>query len=274
MNTPKHLQSPDNESEWVIIFGCGKYGKIAWNHFKGRANVILLDQDLNALKNLSDELKIFPKDHIKEALKVLKKLNYPQSRSTHRGPKPQENAQIGLEGGLNIFSKIIELGIPAYIVPTAPIHIMGNFFKYLLIEKGLKIKNNDLNDFKTSLQRNKPQNLRYFIEENTAYFSYAPINRSCPENCVGPEDYCPYHKLKKPKTVTKFIAQIFSGPRSYLFQSKQLKPGLGAISGKELQKNLDILRNLNYETGQKIIVSTTCNCHGILERFSIQSKHF
>ena len=121
--------------------------------------------------------------------------------------------------------------------------------------------------------------LSYNLDQGLVYLSYCKIDEICPDNCVGPENYCPNFKREKPITITKYFQNYYQLTNHFRFledksltviivgESYQLMGGLGGLKGEEiynslkkLEKLLDTSTNRNY----KLIIATTCNCHGVI----------
>jgi hypothetical protein len=112
-------------------------------------------------------------------------------------------------------------------------------------------------------------------EKGIILLSWAKIDEICPPNCPAPLDFCPHHQREKSQTITQISKKIqISDVFNLTIESYQVKPGLGIIYGQELKNKLvELLRyiQLKKRTNSLAIffVSTTCNCHGVLNMFSL-----
>ena len=121
-----------------------------------------------------------------------------------------------------------------------------------------------------------PENLNV-VNQNfkSFYYSYATFDEVCPEDCPGPVGYCPNFLRKKPITVSDFVKTLFSFSTSeyqpVFFESTQIIPGLGGIESCNLKDGLEkIMQTLqNPKLVKKIIISTTCNCHGVSSVYTL-----
>lgn len=172
---------------------------------------------------------------------------------------------------------------PEFIIPVIPIHLMAN-----LIYKFLKLNLlSDTNSTKEFVNNTKSELiLNYNLEQGVVYLSYAKIDEICPDNCFGPLNYCPNFKRRKLVTITEYLKNYFKIVDHFIirkndklkviiiFESYQLTAGLGGIKGIDLLSSLNKLRkNLNELLNQefKLIIATTCNCHGVINFYKKQT---
>src|SRR5665647_264188 len=81
-----------------------------------------------------------------------------------------------------------------------------------------------------------------YPEHGMLFFSYAKEGEICPYGCPGPRDCCPTFGREKPKTITEYARELRHTIPGWVFESHQMKPGIGGLKGMELKKNLlDIL---------------------------------
>lgn len=171
---------------------------------------------------------------------------------------------------------------PEYVIPVIPIHLSALIIKAFLSEKIITNLTSDEDYiFKFVNNANKEILLTHSIEQGVAYLSYAKIDEVCPDNCFGPENYCPNFNREKPITITNYIKSYFDLNQSnsfkvvndeflkviLIYESIQLMPGLGGLKGddliksfKKLAENLDIISTQKFS----LIITTACNCHGVI----------
>ncbi len=128
------------------------------------------------------------------------------------------------------------------------------------------------------------------------FFSYAKEGEICPDGCPGPRDRCPTFGRKKPETITEYTGKLVDKFPGWVFESHQMKPGIGGLKGEELKQNLleimefvkKVQENKNGDKdrdksrteddggnkAEKIgerafFISTTCTCHGVLNLFHV-----
>ncbi|QEE16672.1 hypothetical protein DSAG12_02502 [Promethearchaeum syntrophicum] len=242
-------------SDYNIIFGGGKFG----SHFIKTMDYpilsFIIDNDSNCL--LANK---FPKMKIEEAQKRIL-----QNRIIFKSELKQ-NMFFFIEGTIETVYELMKIRNPNYIVPTAPIHVIFELIK-VFIHKNFP--NINLTAVKPRSIFKKPDELFVFSFDNPEiYFSYADWEEKCPENCPSPLDYCPFHKRKKPITVSDFLEHELSENNYFGFESTQIGPGYGGIEGKLIKNRLDKL--FTFIDGNsnncpiEILVGTTCNCHGVL----------
>ncbi len=210
---------------------------------------------------------------------------------------------------------LLSFGIPEYIVPAVPCHAAAyltvDFLKLPLqsiLAKGkppetgnelaeifskapgpeeeglvreLFIKAADVRKlaFFESVAASFPENVLAgkYPEHGVLFFSYARPGEICPDGCPGPEGYCPNFGREKPKTITEYAEDLAPAFQGWIFESCQMKPGIGGIRGSDLKANLleitgfvkELLENTEKGSGQApekrfFFVATTCTCHGVL----------
>jgi hypothetical protein len=204
-----------------IIVGGGKYGCIAVEYLrKNRHGFVLVDKDPNCLATKRFRLK--------------------------------PSAQIGaegeqfLEGDISQVLALIERLKPAYVFPTAPIHIAAELAKS-------KFELAPWDEVIDCILANLPPSVVLQAGKGNLIVSYNRDN-DCLERCDAPE-VCPSTGKRKPCTMDKLMR--FAYPEGILLISYQLAPGMGALKGSEL---LEFFAQV--EKKDKFVVATACGCHG------------
>lgn len=184
-----------------------------------------------------------------------------------------------LNQNIEIVYELIEKLDPKYVIPVIPIHLMASVLISFLLKFSIKLipATNLTNKF--SKNANPELLLNQNIENGVVYLSYAKLDEICPDNCSGPEEYCPNFKREKPITITRYLKDFYEVKNTVIIEknkipkfiiineSYQLMPGLGGLKGKDISKNIKILqKNLDILLNQRfnIIIATTCNCHGVI----------
>jgi hypothetical protein len=121
-----------------------------------------------------------------------------------------------------------------------------------------------------------------YPEYGMLFLSYAREGEICPDGCPGPRDRCPTFGRKKPETITEYARKLFQHLPGWVFESHQMKPGIGGLKGDEFKQNLlQILEFLRVVKENRSIgmfenledrtffVATTCTCHGVLNLFYV-----
>lgn len=180
-------------------------------------------------------------------------------------------------------ASILNFGIPEYLVPAIPSHALVNMVVDILkTDNGsklvdvLQIADNDrerLTLFE-DIQSYFPEDLVVFKSHEHAviFLSYAKEGEICPAECTGPSDYCYNFKREKPDTITGYARKIPSEYMGWVFESCQVKPGIGGIYGPDLKNYLieimEHVRKTDIEEPSSLkrvfFIVTSCNCHGIL----------
>ncbi len=205
---------------------------------------------------------------------------------------------------------LLNYGIPEYIIPAVPCHAVAYMLSDLLkfplragenqSPKEIQSKNQEENSLVSELIiKPEDKKLMSFFEKLTAsfpedviagsypeqgmlFFSYAREGEICPDGCPGPRDRCPTFGRRKPETITEYTGKLLRNLPGWVFESHQMKPGIGGLKGIEFKQNLlEIFEYIGKFNGNKsketfqnfedrtFFVATTCTCHGVLNLFYI-----
>jgi hypothetical protein len=216
---------------------------------------------------------------------------------------------------------LLSFGIPEYIIPAVPYHVAAYILPALLsfpfkevskrgrtseikpqisgrsIIRELVIEPDDfeLMDFFENIVRELPENILagQNPEQGMLFLSYARTDEICPDGCPGPRMHCPTFEREKPQTVTEYVRKLTKNLHGWVFESYQMKPGIGGLKGADLKQNLlEILEFLKSYKSENVggskaynnfyaefkgrglskkffFIATTCTCHGVLNLFFI-----
>lgn len=218
---------------------------------------------------------------------------------------------------MNGIPSLFTSGIPEYIIPAVPCHavayMLADFLKFFNPElitgefqeekspvKELFIRHEDsrLRSFFEDIAASFPEDViaGLYPEQGMLFFSYAREGEICPDGCPGPREHCPTFGRKKPETITEYTGKLADKLPGWVFESHQMKPGIGGMKGEELKQNLleiaefvkKAQENKNGDKGkdksraegdggnkaEKIkerifFIATTCTCHGVLNIFYV-----
>jgi hypothetical protein len=242
---------------FAIIYGGGKYGQMAIDFLKDHHQILIIDLNIHVIENHIGE-----QVGEEELMQLIPLFSAQKSFSIYK-----------IIGGIDLLAQIIKKFIPDVLIPVAPIHIMLDLIKTLIRSVPNSRKSNLV-----SVVENKSQIKEYFpnvnnlnigLSKNTIYFSYAPEGLICPDKCPGPENFCPYHKVKKPVTIKAYVNDLKFSTPVILFESKQIAPGIGGIFGQDIIK---ILKKIDLNSvSDCIYIATACNCHGVLNALKISN---
>ncbi|MHA1728071.1 MAG: hypothetical protein ACTSWY_05005 [Promethearchaeota archaeon] len=290
-------------NDFFLILGGGKFGKIALDYAKkkGLPYILIIDKDPNVIT----ENEVIKVNNFKQLETIIVKI-----RNKQKFGEKKENLQkiFFFKAELNILPLIFSFGMPEFIVPVIPLHIMAYlllFFSNLpltryftskdIMEKRFKgfalnlqlnqiIKINTKTQFSKKVLNYLPKDviLNANLENGMISLSYAHFDEICPPNCIGPKDFCPYFKRAKPFTITSIVQNLNKqGITGHVIESHQIQAGLGTLYGSEVKsmliENLDFIKMVLIEEKYKgkktkikhdFFISTTCNCHGIINLFS------
>jgi len=241
--------------DYNIIFGGGKFGAHFIKTMEDPILSFIIDNDENCL--LANE---YPKMKIEEAHKIIL-LGTIKIQSEHG-----QNKVFFIEGNIKTVYELLKIKTPNYLVPTAPIHVIFEIIKIFISNN---FPNINLIPIKPRSSFKKPEEMFIFSFDNSEiYLSYAGWDELCPDNCPSPLDYCPFHKRKKPITISDFLEQQLAKNNYFGFKSTQIGPGYGGIEGKLIKNQLDKLSNFiehnSNNLPMEILIGTSCNCHGVL----------
>ncbi|MDK2938709.1 MAG: hypothetical protein PWQ51_873 [Methanolobus sp.] len=192
--------------------------------------------------------------------------------------------------------EILEAGIPEFIIPAVPTHAVVNMAIDMMssvssenlisaVQIDVNSENNEHNE-KTTEYFNDilsllPENIVVFssLKDGAIMLSYAKTGEICPDNCMGPAEYCYNFKREKPETITSYARKLLPSHKGWVFESCQMKPGIGGIRGVDFKEYmLSLMEHLKSVSenkdscpigGRVFFIATTCNCHGIMNLLEI-----
>ncbi|MCQ6962203.1 hypothetical protein [Methanolobus chelungpuianus] len=184
----------------------------------------------------------------------------------------------------DVFS-LLACGIPEFVIPAVPSHAAADIVEASMdlgkggLARKLSINRDDevLASFFQGLVSAFPENViaGTYPEHGAIFLSYAQPGETCPDNCPGQEDYCRTFSREKPRTITSYAMEATLTHPGQVFNSYQMKPGIGGIKGVHLKENMisamryvrSVMENpLEHPLlrERSFFIATTCNCHGIL----------
>ncbi|WP_440948379.1 hypothetical protein ACSAZL_09200 [Methanosarcina sp. T3] len=211
---------------------------------------------------------------------------------------------------------LLGLGIPENIIPAVPCHAIAYMLADILQFPVREAKNRGSQaglpeieiPEKNSSGENRPVNELLILPEDSGlmsffktleavfpedviagsypeygmlFFSYAREGEICPDNCPGPRDRCLTFGRDKTKTITEYARELNNTIPGWVFESHQMKPGIGGLKGVEFKRNiLEVLEFVNmFQEGRikkpekseerAFFIATTCTCHGVLNIFYV-----
>jgi len=156
-----------------------------------------------------------------------------------------------VQGGLETVLDLIEGLEPEFVFPTAPVHIAADLAK----EKfGLKPWPEGINPVLLKL----PPSVVLLAGKGRLIASFNR-DHECIDKCSMPK-VCPSSGIRKPCTMTELMR--FASPEAFILVSHSMAPGMGALKGNELADFFNWVK-----TKKEFVVSTTCDCHGVISAF-------
>ncbi len=274
--------------DYYLVIGGGKVGKdfIEYAISRDYRAVLTIDMDETA-----------PASEISHIIKTEDELKASISSMADIQKKHDQKNILFYKSDLTGVPSILASGLPEYIIPAIPAHAAGYMLTHLedlLIRTGRVKKDIRLPRFNRvevlpdksegSLIENVVQHLPENIirdiypTSGTIILSYAKQGEVCRDNCIGPKHYCPHFKREKPRTITEYACGLSGYMNGWVFESLQMKGGLGGILGEDVKKcSIELLQLIadmkkDGDTGpakKGFFVATTCNCHGILDIYTM-----
>ena len=151
--------------------------------------------------------------------------------------------------------------LPDWIVPAAPIHIAFQWVRNKLVPD-YDVRLEDIPD---NILSQLPNPIRGKNKE--VYMSLADF--ICPDNCPEPVKICTVTQKPRPYSLFEHLGQLADhGFSSVVIRSRQLAPGVGGYKPEALFAALDQVKIAE----KKILFSSACRCHGVMNGFSIKKR--
>ena len=276
---------------YYLVLGGGKVGSSFLRYAKKARFplVLIIDNDARAMASLSAEV-MNNREQVVDAIRSLAALQenntsvHPSSHEAGTGASARPCIYFHRMDVHDIFSMLVH-GLPEFIIPAVPSHAAAallaaalDFGQGSLVRK-LSVNGNDeeMMAFFESLVSAFPQGIiaGSYPEHGTIFFSYAQPGEICPDNCPGPENYCSTFSRIKPRTITSYVREAALVYPGHVFESYQMKPGIGGVRGVDLRENIvsamgrvrALKQSSQEHPGLKersFFIATTCNCHGIM----------
>ena len=177
-------------------------------------------------------------------------LNFPNSKQTKHLIK---NTTYFINDDFTIITDLLNSTEIEYVIPVVPIHLMASIISTYLKENSITLNPDSINTKNFTNKCNDELILSSNFEQGIVFMSYAKSNEICPDNCVGPPNFCPHFKREKSITITFFLRKCYEIDKYInisnddlikiliIIESYQLKPGLGGLKGVEVKNILKIL---------------------------------
>lgn len=161
-----------------------------------------------------------------------------------------------IHGGIAAALRVILAERPAYVFPTAPLHVAA-----ALVQAHSR-RTPDI-DGTALLSCRIPPAILVSVGEGSLVVSYNPGGK-CLSACAAPQ-VCPSTGWARPLPLFALLRQTFPG--AWILESLQLAPGIGALSGEDVITVLE-----TSERRGPMIVGTACRCHGIVTALAAGEK--
>ena len=234
-----------------FVVGGGRFGTRAVEHLKAE-NARVLVVDVNPHCKARSRVDLITRD-----LSTVDSL-------------AEGQAALIVGEGIDQLIRFLKSKIPYVIVPAIPCHVAAKVVYNWLSMRGYKLT--AYKEGTPVVADNLPKSLICCVDQAHAVIvaSYMLPNRRCKENCLPPKDFCSATRRPKPAPMYELLKfSVFNVVKiSEVFVSKQLGPGIGAMSGTKLHGTLKHLEAL-YEP-YTLAIGTACKCHGVLNLFRVK----
>jgi hypothetical protein len=268
---------------YYLVLGGGKIGSDFASYAKEKAFPFVVIIDINGCADASSSSMSVGKE---ELLSLI--------RNYHDSKTPADSVYFHCMDVLNV-PDILKAGIPEFIIPAVPTHAVVNIAidmmgtspsRQLISAAHMDETDKELISYFNGILSILPENIVVFSSpaDGVIMFSYAKRGEICPNKCMGPEEYCYNFKREKPETITACVRKLPLSHTGWVFESCQMKPGIGGIKGVDFKEYmLSIMEHVrsvhekcdSYSVENRVFfIATTCNCHGIMNLLEVTEINF
>jgi hypothetical protein len=150
---------------------------------------------------------------------------------------------------------------PEWIVPAIPVHVAWHWIKEQL-KKEFEIIPVEIPDKILCLLPNPMKGKGRELYAGLADFI-------CPEDCPEPDKICTVTQKPRPYNLYQRLKDIqVAGFTSIVIQSRGLAPGAGGYGPQALFDALSVIQ----QTKDRVLLSTACRCHAVLQAFRLVKR--
>jgi len=150
---------------------------------------------------------------------------------------------------------------PDWIVPCIPVHVANEWIKQCLAPR-----------YRVELvpvPGEVADMLPNTMNGNDGALFMSNADFICPANCPEPAGICTYTGKPRPRVIHQMLMAVnYRNYKSVVLKSRQIGPGIGGYTSKNLSRVMDQL----LDAGSPILLSTACKCHGVMHALQILSK--
>ncbi len=140
----------------------------------------------------------------------------------------------------------------SFVVPCLPVHLAFEWCQKIIGPESLRSE-----PLPEKLDALLPNPMRG--QDSHIYVSHADF--ICPDNCSEPDSICSHTGQPRKKDMFALLESItFKDYKPVVLQSRQLAPGVGGYSPKDLYALLKKIEN----TKGNLMICTACRCHGVV----------
>jgi hypothetical protein len=173
----------------------------------------------------------------------------------------QGHEVVCTEGITYLDRKLVARDHPDWIIPAIPVHVAYEWIKARLL-KQYKIQ-------AISIPHRLDSQLPNSVYADTGRRYVSNADFICPDKCSEPEEICTHTGEPRPRILHAYLGKIkFSDFQSVVIRSRQLYPGVGGYTPHALFEALSAIE----QSPQRVLLSTACRCHGVLDAFRLSVK--
>ena len=171
---------------------------------------------------------------------------------------------------VELLVRLMGITAPDYIVPAIPGNLAGKVVKRWLEYKGLVVESKS--EAMKNVVKDIPESLILHCDEEVGVIitSYMSKGSLCKVPCDQPMDFCPTSGKLKIGPMHRILAYATHNKvtLSKILVGHMLGQDVGCFQGSELASFLSDTKRL--KAPYSLAMGTACNCHGILNLFSIR----
>lgn len=243
----------DLKNRLVVVAGGGYFGTKAVIFSKDKcARVVVIDNKIDCeASRLVD--KIVKEEDIREVLNI-----------------KAGSATLFVCDAVGLLVSLMGVTAPDYIVPAIPGNLAGKVVKRWLEYRGLVVETKS--EAMKNVVKDIPESLILHCDEEKGVMitSYMPEGSLCKVPCDQPRGFCPTTGMVKIGPMHRILAYATHDKvtLSKILVGHMLGEEVGCFQGSELASFL--LGTERLKAPYSLAMGTACDCHGILNLFSIR----
>ncbi|MCZ2807768.1 MAG: hypothetical protein O2V44_00275 [Candidatus Bathyarchaeota archaeon] len=181
------------------------------------------------------------------------------------------SSTLFISDAVDFLVRLLEVRTPDFIFPAMPGNLAGKLIKRQLECEGLVVKSKS--KVTKKVMKDIPKSLISLYDENMGVIitSYMFKGSMCRVPCDQPMDFCPTTGRLKMGPMHQILAYATHDEvtLSKILVSRVFGESVGSFEGPELASFLSDVKRL--KAPYTLAIGTACDCHGILNLFSIHA---